>query len=109
MCKLRWHSHLCILPQELVKNVNGLVLVLELPGWRRAYYVILAIDYTFYGFSGVITHAGCWENTRKAFFECSSNIPSRLSRSNPIESVVYFFYKITLNRMFQFSMSLRAQ
>ena len=25
-----------------------------------------AIDHTFYGFTGVITHAGCWENTRKA-------------------------------------------
>ena len=22
--------------------------------------------YTFYGFTGVITHLGCWENTRKA-------------------------------------------
>ena len=26
-----------------------------------------AIDHTFYGFAGVITHAGCRENTRKAF------------------------------------------
>ena len=25
--------------------------------------VITAIDHTFYGFTGVITHAGCWENT----------------------------------------------
>ena len=25
-----------------------------------------AIDETFYGFTGVITHLGCWENTRKA-------------------------------------------
>ena len=24
------------------------------------------IDHTFYGFTGVITQAGCWENTRKA-------------------------------------------
>ena len=23
------------------------------------------IDHTFYGFTGVITHAGCWENKRK--------------------------------------------
>ena len=27
---------------------------------------ISAIDHTFSGFTGVITHAGCWENTRKA-------------------------------------------
>ena len=27
---------------------------------------IEAIDHTFYGFTGVITHAGCWENTQKA-------------------------------------------
>ena len=27
---------------------------------------IKAIDHTFYGFTGVITHLGCWENTRKA-------------------------------------------
>ena len=26
-----------------------------------------AINHTFYGFAGVITHAGCRENTRKAF------------------------------------------
>ena len=29
-------------------------------------YFIKAIDHTFYGFAGVITHLGCWENTRKA-------------------------------------------
>ena len=29
-------------------------------------YFIIAIDFTFYGITGVITHAGCWENTRKA-------------------------------------------
>ena len=25
-----------------------------------------AIDHSFYGFTGVITHTGCWENMRKA-------------------------------------------
>ena len=25
-----------------------------------------AIDHTFHGFTGVINHAGCWENTKKA-------------------------------------------
>ena len=29
-------------------------------------YFIKAIDHTFYGFTGVVTHAECWENTRKA-------------------------------------------
>ena len=29
-------------------------------------YFIKAIDHTFYGFTGVMTHLGCWENTRKA-------------------------------------------
>ena len=29
-------------------------------------YFIIAIDFTFYGITGVITHAECWENTRKA-------------------------------------------
>ena len=29
-------------------------------------YFIIAIDFTFYGITGVKTHAGCWENTRKA-------------------------------------------
>ena len=28
--------------------------------------VIKAKDHAFYGFTGVITDAGCWENTRKA-------------------------------------------
>ena len=27
---------------------------------------IQAIDHTFYGYTGVITNVGCWENTRKA-------------------------------------------
>ena len=29
-------------------------------------YFIKAVDHTFYGLTGVITHMGCWENTRKA-------------------------------------------
>ena len=46
-----------------------------------------------HGFTGVMTQAGCWENTRKAcleitsrrrliykLFECSLNIPIGLSR-----------------------------
>ena len=28
---------------------------------------IKAIDHTFYGFTGLITHLGCWENTRTAY------------------------------------------
>ena len=47
---------------------------------------IKAIDHTFYGFTGVITHLGCWENTRKGrlviykLFESSPNISSGLTR-----------------------------
>ena len=29
-------------------------------------YFIKAIDHTFYGFTGVITHLGCWKNSQKA-------------------------------------------
>ena len=63
----------------------------------------------FYGFTGVITHAGCWENTRKAckswaegkwFPSFSSVFPtSRVGyhAGKPIESVAYCFHKITLS------------
>ena len=48
-------------------------------------YFIKAIDHTFYGFTSVITHTGCWENTRnsardlqafrvRAFRVCYNNI-----------------------------------
>ena len=56
---------------------------------------IKAKDYTFYGFIGVITHLGCWENNRKA---CKSRASfSRLLPTSrvgyhadkPIESAVY--------------------
>ena len=46
---------------------------------------IKAIDHTFYGFTGLITHLGSWENTRKVrlviykLHEFSPNIPSGLS------------------------------
>ena len=55
-----------------------------------------------HGFTGVITHAGCWENTS------SSVLPTPqvgYHASKPIESVVYCFYKITLSE----TMSLPAQ
>ena len=29
-------------------------------------YFIKAIEHTFYGFTGLITHLGCWENNRTA-------------------------------------------
>ena len=64
-------------------------------------YFIKAIDGTFYGFTGVINHLGCWENTRKAcktlafsswFTSFSHVLPtSRVGyhAGKPIESVVY--------------------
>ena len=60
-------------------------------------YFIKAIDHTFYGFTGMITHLGCWENTRKA---CKSRADRVLPTSRvgyhagkPIESVVYCLKK----------------
>ena len=67
--------------------------------------VIKAIDHTLYGFTGVITHLGFWENTRKAcksraegewFTSFWSVLPtSRLGyhTGKPIESVVYCLNK----------------
>ena len=59
----------------------------------------------------MITHTGCWENSRKAFKsraegESFTSISSVLPTSQvgyhagkPIESVVYCFYKITLKHV----------
>ena len=33
---------------------------------HRFTHYFVVIDHTFYGFSGVTTYAGCWENARKA-------------------------------------------
>ena len=64
-------------------------------------YFIKTIDHTFNGFTGVITHLGCWENTQKAckslafgswFTSFSRVLPtSRVGyhSGKPIESVVY--------------------
>ena len=79
-------------------------------------YFIKAIDHTFYGFTGMITHLGCWENTRKA---CKSRAEaewftsfSRVLRKSrvayhagkPIESVVYClnFYPLKIFHLFRF-------
>ena len=53
----------------------------------------LAVDHTFYVFTGVITHAGCWENTS---VRPTSQV--RYHTGKPIESVVYCFYKITISK-----------
>ena len=85
---------------------HGLITVLKphfLPKRLRStkIYFIKAIDHTFYGFTGVITHLGCWENTRKAcksraegewFTSFSHVLPtSRVGyhTGKPTESVVY--------------------
>ena len=47
----------------------------------------------FLGFPGVITHLGCWENTRKVCKSRACVLPtSRVGyhAGKPIESVVYF-------------------
>ena len=50
------------------------------------------IDHTSYGFTGVITHLGCWKNTPKT---CKSRAESRVGHhaSKPVESVVYCLNK----------------
>ena len=48
----------------LVKNLWFIVAVYS---QKHFSYFLKAIDHTFYGFTGVITHLGCWENARKAW------------------------------------------
>ena len=45
-------------PGKLIENLNDSVLL-------KFFLIIKAIDHTFNGFTGVITHLGSWENTRK--------------------------------------------
>ena len=64
-------------------------------------HFVEAIDHTFYGFTGVITHFGCWENTRKAQITSRRRViykffvfVLRTSQvgyyaGKPIESVIY--------------------
>ena len=73
-------------------------------------FLIKAIDHTFYGFTGVITNAVCWETSRKAgksraegegFTSFSSVLPTSqmgYHAGKPIERVVYCFYKISLSK-----------
>ena len=63
----------------------------------------------FDGFTGVINHAVCWENTRKgcksraegewftSFLSVLSTSPVVYHAGKPIESVVYCFYQITMS------------
>ena len=60
-------------------------------------YFMKAIDHNFCGFTGVMTHLGCWENTRKA---CKSLFSCVLPKfrvgyhaGKPIERVVYCLSK----------------
>ena len=70
-------------------------------------YFMKAIYHTFCGFTGVITHLGCWENTRKA---CKSLFSRVLPKSRvgyhagkPIESVVYCFNKFAKSKSDSYS------
>ena len=79
-------------------------------------YFIKAIDHSFYGFTGVIDHLGCWENTRKA---CKSlaygSWFTSFSRVLPTSQVVYYAGKpiervvYCLNKTWVFDWSERAQ
>ena len=75
-------------------------------------YFIKAIDQIFYGFTGVITYLGFWENTRKSlafgswFTSFSRVLPtSRLGyyAGKPIESVVFCLSKQCKKSIFSFS------
>ena len=69
-------------------------------------YFIKAIDHTFYGFTGVITHFGWWKACKSLAFgswftSFSSVLPTSqvgYHAGKPIESVVSCFYKITSSR-----------
>ena len=50
-----------------------------------------AIDQTFYGFTGVITHLGCWENTRSRVFP---TFHVGYHGRKPIESLIYCLNKL---------------
>ena len=52
-----WRQHFYFNGKQLIESTCHL---------KNLLWVIYAIDHTFHGFTGVITHAGCWENTRKA-------------------------------------------
>ena len=58
--------------------IRALRVLYKLPSlkWSSS-HLIQAIDHTFYGFIGLIAHAGCWENTRKA---CKSRAAGYLFR-----------------------------
>ena len=71
-----------------------------------------AIDHNFYEFTAVITHLGCWENTKKAWKSRAEASDLQVFRSSvlptsevgyhvgkPIEIVVYCFYKKTLSKL----------
>ena len=52
------------------------------------------MDNTSYGYTGGITHLGCWENTRKA---CNSRaFQVGYHAGKPIESVVYCLIKLAI-------------
>ena len=79
----------------------------------RKWKTIEVSDHTFYGFTGVITYFGCWENTRKAckslafgswFTSFSRVLPTfrvGYHAGKPIESVVYI-----LNKLWSFNDSI---
>ena len=52
-----WHQHFYFNGKQLIESTCHL---------KNLLWIIYAIDHTFYRFTGVITHVGCWENTRKA-------------------------------------------
>ena len=64
---------------------------------KNSSYFIKAMDHTFYGFTAVTIHLGCWENTRIAYVKLSITSFSRILPTSrvgyhggkPIKSVVF--------------------
>ena len=73
----------------LVKNLLFIV-----PVYPQKTYFTKAIDHTFSGFTGVMTHLGCWENTQKACkslaFGSSLTWFTSFSRDLPTSRVGYY-------------------
>ena len=61
----------------LLKNLITCGFFLHPSVYHNYFHLFKTIDHIFHGFAGVITHAGCWENTRKEHEKRTREITSR--------------------------------
>ena len=57
--------------------------------------MVYLIDHTFYGFIGVITHAGCLENTRKVCTKDFATYTKLFYRQNTVVALYVGFVAVT--------------